>query len=482
MSESSRSAVLPSLPTRPRAELYLVSDILALAKRGSLRVPHFQTGLRWGPKHVADLFDSVVRGFPIGGLLLWKRAGEREALAFGPLLVEAPEQSDALFIVDGQQRVTALVGALLHPDAVPLGDNYALWVDLATGAFEVKHERPGPTWIPVNTLGDRTRLQHWARRAELGADTEALVARAFTIEEDVIRYPLTAYVVQDADIEALRLIFSRTNSAGVALKEHEVFQAMFGDEASAPKPLDEMSGWLDEQTSFGRLPTSWLLRCVKAVGELEPRSSFTEKHPPRGALLTDTREAMRRAIRFLQVEAGFMHGSVLPYRFPLIVLARFFHMHSEPHPRSRQLLTRWIWRGALHGIHGNSSHAAVSAHLGDLGTDEHGSIQRLLARAPRGRELEPPDPRARWYGQAAATRIYATQMLSLDPMNPQSEEPWDRQALLAFLSSRELGNVFRRPLDNKAQAIAARVLVPSGVRRERPRRREPGGVAKPGHR
>lgn len=452
---------LPRLPVRPRAHVFTVSDVLRDAQAGKLRVPRFQTGLRWGPPHVEELFDSIVRGFPIGGLLLWKRQAPAEDLVFGPVQIAASAISDAHYIVDGQQRVTALVAGLLHPDERPLGGTYAVWVDLATGTFKVWREHP-PTasWIPLNLFGERTRLQHWARQARLGDQTDALVGRAFEIEESIIRYSLPAYVVQNATMEALKLIFSRTNSAGVRLEEQQVFQALFGDEQES-KPLDVMAGWLDEQSGFGRLSSSWLLRCVKAVAGLDAGRGFTERAPPPPELMVISQEALRLSISFLQDEAGFVHQNVLPYRFPLIVLSRFFTLHHDLHPRNRALLTRWVWRGALSGSHTNSNHAAVRANLACLGEDQHESVQRLLSQVPTHSSI--PDPLARWNGQAATTRIFATAMIALEPIDPSTEQPYARTDLSKILSRLDLGRVFR-PALNGSEAIAARVFLPAGNR------------------
>ncbi len=436
-----------------------MGDILGAAKRGNLRVPRFQTGLRWKAREVEELFDSIVRGFPIGGLLLWKKQAPEESLVFGPVTIQAPALPDARYIVDGQQRVTALVGGLLHPDKSPLGGNYAVWTNLATGEFRVWRNQPPPQWIPVNLFGSRVKLQHWARSANHGQQTAALVDRAFQIEEALVRYEMPAYVVSDATPEALRLIFSRTNSSGVPLREDQVFQALFGGEKTA-KPLDIMAGSIEEQTGFGSMSVTWLLRCVKAVGALDPRKSFTEHTPPSAELLVETRNALRLAVSFLQNEVGFVHGSLLPYRFPLIILARFFAIHPTPHPRSRTLLTRWVWRGALGGTHGSSSHAAVRANLDDVGDDEHGSVQRLLSRVPKTSDL--PDADTAWFGKAATTRLYATALVLRGPLNPETIEPYSRGELLEWFSERQLGELFRRAMPRTSGAIAARVLVPRG--------------------
>lgn len=138
-------------------------------------------------------------------------------------------------------------------------------------------------------------------------------------------------------------------------------------------------------------------------------------HRPRAIALTvsdilDDARRGRLRIVFLQRMAGFVHSSVLPYRFPLIILARLFQRHPQLHPRNRTLLTRWVWRGALGGEHSDSSHATVQAHLDDIGDDEHGSIQRLLRRAPWRRGL--PAAEDPGNGRAATSRLFATAMLT----------------------------------------------------------------------
>lgn len=450
---------LPSLPARPKAEVISVSEILQYARSGRFRVPSFQTGLRWGARHVEALFDSLLRGFPVGGLLLWQRPSEAGFQTFGPVCVDAPRLGDALFVVDGQQRITALVGAMLHPDAAPLGGAFAIWVDLLTSAFATMHEAPGPHWIPLNVIGDRKRLHQWARSLQAGEATEALVARAFEIEETLTKYEMPAYIVREATPQALRLIFSRVNTYGVALKEAEVFQAMFGDEGGQPKPLDQLATELAAETGFGALNGPWLLRCVKAVGGLDAREEFTEEDndaAPR--LVAETRAALRHAIGFLQREAQIVHASLLPYRFPLIVLAKLFHLYPALHPRNRTLLVRWIWRGALSGVHGDSSHHAVNAHLADLGANEHEDIQRLLSRVPKQSSL--PDPNSAWNGHAAATRLLTISLLRLGPCQPDTDLPFDPDALNRLLSERDLGELFKRVFKDGENPFAARIFWP----------------------
>jgi uncharacterized protein with ParB-like and HNH nuclease domain len=71
------------------------------AALGTMNVPEFQRKFVWRPSKVKDLVDSLWKGYPIGTLLLWESAYNSPRSALGG-------QSKKLWIVDGQQRVTAL--------------------------------------------------------------------------------------------------------------------------------------------------------------------------------------------------------------------------------------------------------------------------------------------------------------------------------------------------------------------------------------
>lgn len=452
---------LPQLPAPPKAEVFSIEEILDLAKRGRLRVPHFQTELRWKAKNVIELFDSIVRGFPIGNLLLWKRSAPAERVRFGPYEVDAPDVPEALFLVDGQQRVTSLVAALLHPDEQPRGGKYAVWVDLRDGSFFVPQQPPILEHLPLRTIGDRVRLHHWARNLDAGASTESLVDRAFQLSTLISKYALPAFTVGDADTQKLRLIFSRVNTAGVQLTADQVFDALFGSDAGNPKPLVALRNEIEDATSFGKLEEAWLLRCVKAVAEISPRQDFDEETPASPEHLSRTRAALLRAIEFLQLDARIPHAKVLPYRLPLLILSKLFDLFPTLEARDRTLLVRWIWRGALSGIHSNSSHAAIAAHLGDIGGDASASIQRLLLRAPM---LPGPrqDPMAAWSGHAANSRLFALVQLLQGPIDPRTQKELSMQVLREQLGEHDLGDVFRAVTNEPRSVVAERLYWPKG--------------------
>src|SRR5512146_221838 len=74
-----------------------VGQAVERAVSGEWDIPEFQRQFVWQPSQVCDLADSLWRNYPIGALLLWRRA-ERNGYSRRP----------RWWIADGQQRLTSL--------------------------------------------------------------------------------------------------------------------------------------------------------------------------------------------------------------------------------------------------------------------------------------------------------------------------------------------------------------------------------------
>lgn len=150
------------LLAEPSARTYQLANLVSLVRDGTVRVPHFQRGLRWKRSDAVALIDSVLRGFPIGSLLLWRREAPKESLRLGQVGIEAPARSDALYVVDGQQRITTFLN-VLDPE-VGLSGEFALVYDLKQRPFRVRprgRNEPEEHAIALPVLFELTKLLRW---------------------------------------------------------------------------------------------------------------------------------------------------------------------------------------------------------------------------------------------------------------------------------------------------------------------------------
>jgi len=101
-------------------------NILTLVKRIEKRdivLPDIQRSFVWDEDQIYDLFDSLVRGYPIGSLLFWNAIGDNEEkrlLVYHefvrdhrkgqplPPQTELHMREEKTFVLDGQQRLQSL--------------------------------------------------------------------------------------------------------------------------------------------------------------------------------------------------------------------------------------------------------------------------------------------------------------------------------------------------------------------------------------
>ena len=90
-----------------------IDYVIQRVRTGRLALPDFQREFVWSPGQVVELLDSISRQWPIGSLLLLSGP---QPFAFRAI-EGAPATSGTeldLYILDGQQRVTALYHAIAN--------------------------------------------------------------------------------------------------------------------------------------------------------------------------------------------------------------------------------------------------------------------------------------------------------------------------------------------------------------------------------
>jgi hypothetical protein len=363
-------------PTELETKTYSVSALLDAIRRGRVRIPHFQRGFRWNDEDRRLLFDSLQSGFPIGTLLLARGAAPADRIMLGGFSANVPETSDALWVVDGQQRLATLAMALLEDHS---GTHRPLFFDLERNAFVIGARRrtAPPHWVPTHMLASSASLNKWLRDAAI---PDVLSDRADDIASRVREYSVPAYLVpySGQNDQLLREIFARVNRRGRALETHEVFQALHSSVTGGKGPIDRVQDEL-VPLGFGRLDGSKIERSAIAIVGGDPRHPLQKQVSERDVpeLFERVSKSLALAIDFLADEVGVPHISWLPYVGVLPALARFLSLHPSPHPRNRELLVRWFWRGTLTSEH-RIDNGLDRPKWKAIDSDEHGSVQRLL--------------------------------------------------------------------------------------------------------
>lgn len=416
--------------SQPAARTYSVVDLVAAVKEGRIRIPDFQRPLRWQWEDVRRLFDSIIKGYPVGNLLFWQKDAPEADVVLGGLRFHAKHFQEGLWVVDGQQRLVSLANAL--SDERDGGDRFALAYDFREGGFV--HPRTGDDdgeIIPLPVLFDLPKLIRWfAQHPEAGNRLDE--ASKFT---RVLReYQIPAYVVLQSNEGTLRDIFDRMNNYGKRLRTAEVFAALHnsGKDGEEPPPsFQRIAEFIDDQRGFGIIDDDTIMRAILARRggnvardiRIEFSADVRENRDFGGESARDAyregQSALLRAVVFLQDEAGVPHAAFLPYRYLLVALTRFFAHFPAPQARNLELLRRWFWRAAMIGpgpfsVNWTSAGRILAGRI--RAGDEDGSIARLLG-GPIDDRLRLP-PLTGFRTNTVSSRIILSAFWSLGPRSP----------------------------------------------------------------
>ena len=89
---------------------YSISSILGLIEAEDFVIPEIQRPFVWKRSQVRDLIDSLYNGYPTGYIIIWKNPDVQTK--------EGKQASGKKVLIDGQQRITALMAAIVGKEVL----------------------------------------------------------------------------------------------------------------------------------------------------------------------------------------------------------------------------------------------------------------------------------------------------------------------------------------------------------------------------
>ena len=106
-------------------------DIVDCDSNITARIPSLQRGAVWEPQQIEMLWDSIMRGFPIGSIVISKKIEtqkDKKQITLSSNL--APQKETSHHILDGQQRCNAIAWGFADPWRIDISDDIVLWLDI----------------------------------------------------------------------------------------------------------------------------------------------------------------------------------------------------------------------------------------------------------------------------------------------------------------------------------------------------------------
>ena len=224
----------------------LVDDV----RIGKIGLPDLQRPFVWKDNKVRDLFDSMLRGYPIGYVMLWESPLDYEekksSIGGNKKIYEEPKE----LVIDGQQRLTALVASMYgvkvkdknyneHEIKIsynPLTREFAVWttatdkdaewISKVSDVFLAKENNSFTKFrrAYINGVNDARAKKE---EPELTDDEIDLIEDNLNDLLGLEDYSLpTLEITANADEQDVSDIFVRVNSGGQMLNENNFIQTL----------------------------------------------------------------------------------------------------------------------------------------------------------------------------------------------------------------------------------------------------------------
>jgi len=198
-----------------------ISTILTWVKSKEIAIPEIQRPFVWNSSQVRDLLDSLYKGYPVGYLISWSNPTVR--------LKDGGTAAGKRILIDGQQRVTALMASLLGITIINK-DYEVTRIKISFNPIEERFEVLNPViqkskeWVPdiselfapdVHLLN----LVDAYKEKNSGVDRNAIFNvfnQLKKIENNMVGI---IELSNELDIETVTEIFIRVNSQGTQLSQ-----------------------------------------------------------------------------------------------------------------------------------------------------------------------------------------------------------------------------------------------------------------------
>jgi hypothetical protein len=391
------------------------------ATLGILNVPEFQRKFVWRPSKVADLVDSLWRGYPIGTLLLWESSYDSPQTALG-------DQGRKLWIVDGQQRVTSL--AILFgrkpywwADASEWNryyERYDVLVSIAKNKKDLEFGLPNPVrrksneWLSVRRILNSTNLSEVAMEVceNLGDSKRFAEIHEKLQSIKQIESSQLYEIIVDHELEDVAEIFGRLNTAGTKIRESDIIIALVAA---------KQQGWIrqkfdpflkDLELKGFEFDPGVVVRTLAIVGHGSARlrdvpQSFWEPSDAFDESWRKTKEAISAVIKNL-MEYGVLSSDLLPSLNALIPV--FVLRAAFPQEFDFRRALHWLLVATRDGRYSGSAITVLDQDTRQIKTKDSFSaaVDDLTARLSASNAFTPDDFREDYSDKFLRLVLYLT--------------------------------------------------------------------------
>lgn len=381
-------------------------DLVDLVKKihdGELQIPDFQRDWVWSDKQIKSLIESVVRGFPINSIMLLECDASSTKFSYKPIKGVQPSITPKYLVLDGQQRLTSLYGALFSDKPVELPDDTKrfYYIDMQKAIESIKNSANVEDMI-ISVPADKK-----TKTLDLSTPDKEFAANMFPLnkifnatdwifdyEGDLSKSELKEFnklvalecsrykvvyieLEKTTPIAIVCKIFEKVNTGGTELTVFDLLTAILAAYVdNSGKRINLPTDWKKIQATFSQYPNSAILKDVSATDFIMALTLLVTYQTGRPSCKREdilnlegadylkyksfVVDGFIEATKFLDGES-IRAQKYLPYRTQLIPLAAILaNLKLNKIKADWKKIRQWYWCG----VFGESYRAAQETRYG----------------------------------------------------------------------------------------------------------------------
>ncbi len=316
----------------------------------SYKIPTIQRGFVWNEERIKDFFESIIKGYPVGSIILWHPKDEFPHVPLCDSNTNAESDSN-VYILDGQQRLTSIFLAYHNWEITRNGGKIEvnpIYYNPNNETFFISSSKNAPK------MGVNLSLILKAFSGDSKAYREIMekygeyYENLNEIASKILDYEIPYYKIEkNIGYDEVAEIFVKVNSAGVKIDNMHMFFSLFV--GGLPHELSDVKNMILEiykkyDAQF-RLKFETILRFIfhnlgakqnqitdkrkfkKAISDVWDK--YKEKPDEIRNVILDSGDSTDLALKFLENELGLVRSEFIPSQNALLPLFKYFYVNRD---------------------------------------------------------------------------------------------------------------------------------------------------------
>lgn len=331
----------------------IMTVVLDKVRNGQIAVPQFQRDFIWSSKQITEFFDSILRQYPIGSLILWMPETDKFKTLDNLEGIKVDTSDSTEYVLDGRQRITTLLSTLYEGG----NNSHNYFVNLEEDCHVIYWNRSYlPTkfnWLCLSEALDSFALVGYLERLKNSNLTDSkkseYATKAKEVNKTLMAYEISYTIVRGGNIEDAVEIFSRLNSKTTLISTDYMIQALAynkDNEFLFANAISEIKQGLDKY-GLGDISREVILKCVynytdKPFFDGKAEDLLNKKNDLR-EITTNLKEDTKLAAKFLNEECGVVDSRLLPYIYQFVMLSLYFRYNRNLTQEQTKELKKWFF-------------------------------------------------------------------------------------------------------------------------------------------